>query len=125
MKKIQFIFTVLALATLLFACHADQTREFMPGTYVNSAGGKYSLADDTLVIVPAESNNYLIERRTGFNRISEGVKGKREYEKESWNAIYDEGTKTLQETRSGKLITFYPDSAFLKVGKRKYIKLAD
>jgi hypothetical protein len=92
---------------------------------VNSAAGKYSVADDTLVIVPAESNNYLVERRTGFNRISDGVRGKREYEKESWNAVYDEGTKTLQETRLGKLITFYPDSSFLRVGKRKYKKLSD
>lgn len=123
MKAMYFIFGV-CLVMLLAACKTDKTRDFIPGSYVNSAGGTYSMADDTLVILPAESNNYLIERRTGFNRISEGVKGKREYEKESWNAIYDEGTKTLQETRMGKLITFYPDSAFLKIGKRKYMKLA-
>ena len=124
MKTIYLIFMSIGLG-MLAGCSADKTREFIPGTYVNSAGGKYSLADDTLVIVPAESTNYLIERRTGFNRLRDGFKGKREYEKESWNAIYDEGTKTLQETRLGKLITFYPDSAILKVGKRVYKKLAD
>lgn len=124
MKTIYLIFMSMGLG-MLAGCLADKTREFIPGTYVNSAGGKYSLADDTLLIVPAESNNYLIERRTGFNRLADGKKGKREYEKESWNAIYDEGTKTLQETRLGKLITFYPDSAILKVGKRLYKKLAD
>lgn len=124
MKTIYLIFMAMGLG-ILAGCQADKVRDFMPGTYVNTAGGKYSLADDTLVIVPGGSNNYLIERRTGFNRISGGIKGKREYEKESWNAIYDEGTKTLQETRLGKLITFYPDSAYLKIGKRVYKKLAD
>jgi len=124
MKTMHLIFPV-CLVMVLAACQTDQTREFIPGTYLNSAGGKYSLADDTLLIVPGESNNYLIERRTGFNRIRAGVKGKREYEKESWNATYDEGTKTLQETRLGKLITFCPDSGYLKVGKRKYMKLAE
>ncbi|MEJ2901663.1 hypothetical protein WAE58_04480 [Pedobacter panaciterrae] len=123
MKTMYLIFGLLV--ALMTGCQLDKTREFMPGTYVNSAGGKYSQADDTLLIVPAQSNNYLIERRTGFNRITDGIKGKREYEKESWNAIYDEGTKALQETRLGKLITFYPDSAFLKVGKRVYNKLAE
>lgn len=123
--KTMYLLIGVGLVLILEACKTDKTRDFIPGSYVNSAGGTYSLADDTLVILPAESNNYLIERRTGFNQISEGVKGKREYEKESWNAIYDEGTKTLQETRMGKLITFYPDSAFLKIGKRKYMKLAD
>lgn len=124
MKTIYLIFMATGLG-ILAGCQAGKTREFIPGTYVNSAAGKYSVADDTLVIVPAESNNYLVERRTGFNRISDGVRGKREYEKESWNAVYDEGTKTLQETRLGKLFTFYPDSAFLSVGKRKYKKLSD
>jgi len=124
MKTIYLIFMCMGLG-MLAGCLADKTREFIPGTYVNIAGGKYSLADDTLVIVPSGSNNYLIERRTGFNRLRDGLKGKREYEKESWNVIYDEGTKTLQETRLGKLITFYPDSAILKVGKRVYKKLAD
>ena len=123
MKTMYLIFGLLV--ALMTGCQADKARDFMPGTYVNSAGGKYSLADDTLVIVPGGSNNYLIERRTGFNRIADGEKGKREYEKESWNAIYDEGTKTLQETRLGKLITFYPDSAYLKIGKRVYKKLAE
>ncbi|MES2458256.1 MAG: hypothetical protein V4594_22045 [Bacteroidota bacterium] len=112
-------------ATVLFmaACNTDKTRSFIPGTYVNSAGGEYSVADDTLVIEPAESNNFSIQRKTGFNVINDGKKGKRQYETEQWNAIYDEGTKTLTETRKGKLITFYPETGTLKVGKRQYKKI--
>lgn len=115
----------LVAATVLFAtaCTNDKTRSFIPGTYVNSAGGEYSVADDTLFIEPAESNNYVIQRRTGFNVITDGEKGKRQYETEQWNAIYDEGTKALTETRKGKIITFFPESNTLKVGKREYQKI--
>lgn len=113
-----------AFAVLLAtACTTDKTRSFIPGTYVNHAAGEYSVADDTLVIEPAESNNYRIHRKTGFNIIREGKKGKREYETEQWNAIYDEATKSLAETRMGKSITFYPNSNSLRVGTREYHKI--
>lgn len=115
----------LVAAAVLFAtaCTNDKTRSFIPGTYVNSAGGEYSVADDTLFIEPAESNNYVIQRRTGFNVMTDGKKGKRQYETEQWNAIYDEGTKALTETRKGKTITFFPENSTLKVGKREYKKI--
>ena len=66
----------LGVAAVLFvtACTNDKTREFIPGIYVNSAGGEFSVADDTLIIEPAESNNYSIQRKTGFNVITEGKK---------------------------------------------------
>ncbi len=117
---------IMLMAVVLFftaACTSDKTRSFIPGTYVNSAGGQYSNADDTLVIEPTESNNYLIHRRTGFNIIRNGKTEKRQHETEEWKAVYDEATKTLTETAKGKLITFYPDSAKLMVGKREYRKL--
>lgn len=115
----------LCAAAVLFvtACTSDKTRSFIPGTYVNSAGGEYSIASDTLVIEPAESNNFFIQRKTGFQVITDGKKGKRQYETEAWNAVYDEGTRTLTETRKGKLITFFPETSKLKVGKREYTKI--
>ncbi|EHQ25484.1 hypothetical protein [Mucilaginibacter paludis] len=115
----------LCVAVVLFitACTSDKTRDFIPGTYVNSAGGEFSVANDTLVIEPAESNNFSIQRKTGFNVTTEGKKGKRQYETEQWNAIYDEGTKVLTEIRKGKTITFYPKAGTLRVGKREYTKL--
>ncbi|GAA4131918.1 hypothetical protein GCM10022216_02440 [Sphingobacterium kyonggiense] len=116
--------TIFAVAVLwMTACTTDKTRQFIPGTYVNSAGGEYSVADDTLVIEPAESNNYVIDRKTGFNIIRDGKKGKREYETEKWQAIYDEATRSLTETRLGKSITFYPSSNSLRVGTREYNKI--
>lgn len=118
------LFYLCAVAVLFVtACTSDKTRAFIPGTYLNSAGSQYSVANDTLVITPAESNNFSIRRKTGFNVITGGKKGKRQYETEEWNAIYDEGAKTLTETRKGKLITFYPETGTLKVGKREYTKI--
>jgi UDP-N-acetylmuramate-alanine ligase len=108
---------------LMTACTADKTRTFIPGTYVNAAQGEFSIANDTLVIEATESNNYLIHRKTGFNIITDGKKSKREYETEEWQAIYDEATKSLTETRKGKLITFYPEANKLMVGKREYKKI--
>lgn len=121
MRKLILVISVCVAG--LAACTTDKTRSFIPGTYVNSAGSEYSVANDTLVITPAESNNFSIHRKTGFNVITDGKKGKRQYETEEWNAIYDEGTKTLTETRNGKLITFYPETGTLEVGKREYTKI--
>jgi hypothetical protein len=120
--KIYLNLLVLFMLLNFSACQRDKEKSFLKGTYTNSAKGEFSVADDTLVVEPAENNNFLIHRRTGFNVINEGQLGKRQYEKEEWDAIYDESTKTLTETRKGKLITIYPDSGCLKVGKRKYIK---
>lgn len=121
MKHLFYLCAVVVL--FVAACTNDKTRPFIPGTYVNSAGSEYSKTDDTLVIQQAESNNYFIHRKTGFNLIRNGKTGKRQYETEQWKAVYDEATKTLTETGKGKLITFYPDSGKLMVGKREYKKI--
>lgn len=109
--------------SLITACKTHNIRPFIPGTYINNAGSEFSIANDTLVIEPSESNSFYIHRKTGFNLVTDGKIGKREYETENWNAIYDESTKVLTETKKGKLITFYPDSAKLKVGNRTYQKI--
>ena len=121
MKTNIILFAIAAM--LLAACSSDQTRTFIPGTYVNHAESEYSVADDTLVIEASESNNFRITRKTGFNQIRNKKQGKREYETEDWTAVYDESTKTLTETRKGKLLTFYPESNRLFVGKKEYRKI--
>jgi hypothetical protein len=115
---------LLALILLLHiaACQGDQEKAFLKGTYTHSARGEFSVADDTLIVEPAEGNNFLIHRHTGYNLINDGKLGKRAYEKEEWIAIYDDASKTLTEIRKGRLITIYPDSGYIQVGKRKFIK---
>lgn len=122
MKNLIILSTIAVM--FIAACGTDKTREFIPGTYVNTAKSEYSIANDTLVIEPAESNNFFIYRKTGFRRINSGIVGKLEFEIEKWNALYDDGTKSLKEIRKGKLITFYPEANKLKVGEREYQKIA-
>lgn len=110
-------------ASMITACKTDNIRSFIPGTYINNARSEFSIANDTLVIEPSESNIFYINRKTGFNLVNGGKIGKLEHETENWNAVFDEGTKILTETKKGKLITFYPDSAKLKVGNRTYQKI--
>lgn len=114
---------LFALIIVCFcACNGDSTKSFIAGTYISEATGDYSTASDTLVIEAGEANNFSIHRKTGFNRIRNGKKGIREYETEEWKAVYDESTKSLTETRYGKVITFYPEAGKLMVGKREYKK---
>ncbi|MBC6112813.1 hypothetical protein ACFOG5_19475 [Pedobacter fastidiosus] len=120
--KIKIILMVLSFA-ILFACNPKNNRSFLPGIYVNNAAGKYSVASDTLVIEAVEGNRFELNRKTGFNLIRDGKKGKREYETEKWNPVYDEETGVLTESRRGKTLTFYPDSNVLKIGSRSYQKV--
>lgn len=108
---------------LLTACTTDKTRDFIPGTYANHAEGEFSVADDTLIIEAVERNNYIIYRKTSFQKISNGKPGQPEYETEKWQAIYDEATQSLEETNKGKQLTFYPDEQQLMLGKRTYSKI--
>ncbi|UKT65068.1 hypothetical protein [Pedobacter mucosus] len=121
MKTLKTMFVAVMVASLA-ACHADPAREFLSGTFTSSSTGELSKADDTLIIESLASNNFLLHRRTGYNLIRRGISGERHYEREEWQAIYDESTKTLSEIKKGKLITTYPDSGYILIGKRKYIK---
>ncbi len=121
--KIFKILLALGLSLGLAGCLVDKVKDFIPGTYVNSAGGEFSIASDTLVLELVEANNYLVHRRTGYHLIAEGKVGPREHETEEWSCVYDESKKTLLETRKGKIISFYPERNALQVGQRVYDKV--
>ena len=120
--KTKIILAVL-LCGLLLACNLNEKQSFIPGTYVNHSTGKYSVANDTLIIEPSEGDRFKIDRKTGFNLIRNGKKGKREYETEKWNAIYNEKTYVLTETKRGKTLILYSDSNMLMIGTRIYKKV--
>jgi hypothetical protein len=122
MKTMRFLWG-LCLGFSLAGCSRDEVKDFMPGTYVNSAGGEFSMASDTLKIELIEGNNYVVHRATGFHIISEGKLGAREYETEQWSCAYSKATKTLTELRKGKIISFFPEREELSVGRRVYKKL--
>ncbi len=120
--KNSMVFMVLGIACFL-GCSQDKVRDFMPGIYVNSAGGEFSVASDTLEVELVEGRNYIIHRKTGFNMITDGKPGKREYETEEWKTIYNSESQSLTETRKGKLITFFPEMNSLSIGRRLYNKI--
>jgi hypothetical protein len=117
------IYLLLVLLLFSMACQQKKTLNFIPGVYVNHSKGSYSVADDTLVIHLLEGSKYEILRRTGFNRVVDGKAGKREYETETWNGVYDAGTGVVNESRYGKVLSFFPDSGLLRVGNRTYKKI--
>ncbi|RYY52430.1 MAG: hypothetical protein EOO09_21475 [Chitinophagaceae bacterium] len=119
--KTKNILVILSLG-LLLACSSAGNRAFVTGTFVNSSVGAYSVADDTLFIEVEQGDRFRIHRRTGFNLIRNGIKGKREHETEIWDAVYDERTGVMTETRKGKMLVFHPDSAKLMIGSRSYQK---
>jgi len=122
MKKIKLIAIAISIITLA-GCWSNGTIEFMEGTYVNSAGGEFSIASDTLVIERVEGNNYVVHRRTGYNLIADGKVGSREHETEEWSCLYNPDRQTLLEKRKGKIISFFPERSALSVGQRVYQKL--
>lgn len=95
----------------------------LSGTYINSAGSEFSVADDTLRVEKGEGNHFLIHRSTGFNLLDESGIRKRQYEREEWIAVYDTETDVMTEQRSGKLITFSPGGKEMLVGKRRYTRI--
>lgn len=118
------IWSLCVVLTLFFsACDRNQVRSFIPGTYVNHAGSEFSKASDTLLIEAGSNNRYLIQRKTGFNRIRGGKLGKCEYETEAWTAVFDEQAKLLKETRRGKELVFDPSAGSLRIGSRVYQKI--
>lgn len=113
----------LYLSFALAGCSGDKVRDFMPGTYVNSAGGEFSIASDTLKVELIEGNSYQVLRSTGYNLISEGKVGNREHATELWSCTYSPATRTLTELKKGKLISFFPEKGALATGRRVYKKI--
>jgi len=117
---------LLVCGMLALGCNGDREKtDWMPGTYVDHAGGEFSVADDTLVVRAMGGIHYRIDRRTGFNLLRDGKKGERQYETEQWQAIAEREPGLLREQHYGKLLVFDRDSAALWVGRRKYVKLED
>jgi hypothetical protein len=121
--KRKFLWPGIMLGIVLAACNALKDKSILEGTYINHSEGKYSVADDTLMVEEGGGNLVLIHRRTGFNRVVDGELGKREYEKEEWKAVWDRDQGILRELRKGRLLYLDQDSARLILGKRVYRKV--
>jgi hypothetical protein len=103
----------------------NQTADFIPGTYVNQAQSEYSVANDTLVIEPAKNteNIYLITRKTGYRRITDGKVQAPQFKIRKLTGTWDAQKQILQIMQNGTLVTFQPEQHKLMIESSEYWKL--
>lgn len=122
-KLVKVNFLLAGLGVLLVAaCHSasDKIVSFIPGTYVHSAKGEYSQAQDTPVIKLLSGEAYQIRRRTGFQPIREGKLLPKRYLVRVLNGNYDPQKQVLFETTNGRVFTFDPDKGVMLVSSAVY-----
>ena len=122
--KVNFLLAGFGLL-LLAACHSasDKIASFITGTYVHSAKGEYSQAEDTLVITLVSGKAYHIRRRAGFRPIREGKLLPKRWKTQLFNGNYDRDKQVLFETTNGRVFRFDPDKGTLLVNNAVYRKL--
>jgi len=120
-------FTALAILGLLSACGSgsEANISFIPGTYVNQAQSEFSVANDTLVIETAKNtdNIYLITRKTGYRRITDGKVQQLQHQVKHWTGMWDTQKQILQVMQTGNTLIFQPDKHNLLNGSSEYWKL--
>jgi hypothetical protein len=119
-------FLILATGIIgLSACNRqnDRIKDFIPGTYVNSAKGEYAQAEDTLIIMPVKDNAYLITRNTTYQAIRDGKLLPKHHQERKLNGLYDQQRQVLNEITNGRIFSFDPDKHLLKVNQATYRKI--
>ena len=116
---------MLATILLLAACQGknNQTKDFIPGTYVNAAKGEYAIADDTLIIEHIDGNNYRITRRTTYQAIRNGKLLPKHHQIKKLNAVWDSGKRELDELITGRIFRFDTRRHLLLTNQAGYHKI--
>lgn len=120
--------TVKIIAVCLLAVSACQNtsslkQDFITGTYVQSGQSKYGVADDTLVIIQADGNHYLIDFEVTYQAIRDGKLLPKHRKKDTLSAVWDAGKEQLQETKSGRTYTFEPDKKIMRLNDGIFQKI--
>ena len=116
---------MVAAILLLAACQSKnkQTQDFIPGTYVNSAKGDYSIANDTLLIRSIDDTHYQITRRTTYQAIRNDKRLPAHHKEEKLNAVWDKDKQELDEPITGRIFRFDADKKILLINQAVYRKL--
>jgi hypothetical protein len=103
----------------------DAILSFIPGVYVRSFKGEFSIGKDTLIINrPAARNNYYTIQHNGcYRRIKDKRLLEPKCKSETWIGIYDEANNVLIEQKHGKLISFIRDENVLLLGSSRFNKM--
>jgi hypothetical protein len=117
------IINIMLLPFLFWAaCNDPQKvpKDEIAGTYINHAQSAYSIADDTIEVVPdvLTGNSYQVIRKTGFRRLPNG---KPEHKLKTFTGIWDGKQQAVTITQNGLLLLFGHNE--LKIGNTQYQKL--
>lgn len=95
------------------------------GVYINYAENEFSKAFDTIVLSVYDPNaaTYIIQRRTGFFRIYNGILQPKQYKAESSVGVFDMTHLQLQEQKKGTVYSFTSLGTELFVGASRYTKI--
>ena len=123
MKALSFII-ILAIVAFI-GCTSNSQSKSLSGTFTNQSKSEYSTAFDTLIITPStqSTNSYQIERKTGFQKIRNGVTGAKEYKTEKWQSTWNEDKQVLSETDYGRQITPSKDGSSVTLKNTQYQKI--
>ncbi|MCR8556945.1 hypothetical protein KXD93_04800 [Mucilaginibacter sp. BJC16-A38] len=119
-------FLAIAVTSLFTACNSGNAiKDFIPGTYISQAQSEFSVANDTLVIEAAKStdNLYLITRKTGYRRITNGKVQTVQHKVKHWTGEWDTQRQVLEVVQTGNTFVFQPDQHCLLNGNSEYRKL--
>lgn len=124
MKRLLSILAVVFLAGCNSAVN-DEVAASIPGTYARTSEHEFGHEWDTLAISVQNpsANQYKLVRRWRYERILDGKALEPEYKISTTLAVYDIAGKTLQETNTGKRISFDLKTGALFSGSTKYEKL--
>lgn len=119
---------IAIISALVFvACKSPESKNnvLVKGTYVTSYQSEFSKAMDTLEITPLNesANTYSYTRRTGYQRISNGIAGPYQYETENSTCVFDRATAQLNEQRHGRIYFFSSDGNSLVSGSSVYKRI--
>ena len=115
------IFTIVAF----MGCKSNSQSNFLSGTFTNQSKSEYSTASDTLIITPSPQsrNNFQIERRTGYQKMRNGILQTKEYKTEKWQSSWSEDKQALTETEYGRQITPSMDGNSVTLKNTEYQKI--
>jgi hypothetical protein len=117
-------------AQVLVSCSLSGTGEAdekkVEGTYVMHSKGDFSIAEDTLAItaIPNQKDLYAIERRVGYQRITEkGIQPKK-MEQEKATAIWYAESNQLKEQKKGRVYSLSTDGKQMLIGSTAYTRIS-
>ena len=115
----------IVYATLLGACNLvkEDTKDFVPGTYVASFKDSVSAVNDTFyidVLTKSGSDQYAVINRVAYQQTIDGHAQPLNNKTNNWTGTYDEKYKTISVNQTGVILAFDPTKDEMKLGTVSY-----